>query len=228
MELKNKDRHHRLTDAVNLFDPHRFLVVGNDEKKLANLFDVFMSFKYGFDFQQGGAKVEAGYCQDLGFPAGKILEPYANDRDARAFWTGTLVFALIKDARFGFRESVIETLGKDDSKLFLYAENMLSPKQWLSYTKENPENLEWILDVYDEKLERENAWVFVGYRGLEQMVKGQEKLIPYLRSLLSFWMTHQQRWSRIRSKIFLKDDWLQSKAVSFQDGAKLYAYTSIC
>ena len=50
-------------------------------------------------------------------------------------------------------------------------------------------------------------------------------LFPFLRSLLSFWHTHSNRWKHLRCKIFLRNDLYLSQMLAFPDASKLSSNT---
>lgn len=63
------------------------------------------------------------------------------------------------------------------------------------------------LDALDERLERENRYVFVAYDELDTLVVADwSALRTLVRELVSFWAGHSRRWRRIRAKLFVRSD----------------------
>ncbi|MDA8257276.1 MAG: hypothetical protein M0Z99_16890 [Betaproteobacteria bacterium] len=81
------------------------------------------------------------------------------------------------------------------------------------------------LDRLDERLEKENRFVFVTYDELDKLGDGDWKLIEAgVRGLVAFWAAYARRWRRIRAKLFLRTDLYERHAkAGGADLAKLAA-----
>jgi len=81
------------------------------------------------------------------------------------------------------------------------------------------------LDRLDERLERENRYVFVGYDELDVLGGSDWKaMADAVRGLVAFWAAYARRWRRIRPKVFLRSDLFDRFATSGgADLAKLAA-----
>ncbi len=79
------------------------------------------------------------------------------------------------------------------------------------------------LDALDERLARENGWLFVSYDELDTLVvESWETLGAAIRSLVSFWATYARRWKRLRPKVFLRSDFYKHhREIAGADVAKL-------
>jgi hypothetical protein len=81
------------------------------------------------------------------------------------------------------------------------------------------------LDSLDQKLEKENSWVFIGYDELDTLGGYDlEAMTNAVRGLIAFWSGYTRRWQRIRAKIFLRSDLFRRHAgLGGADLAKLAA-----
>jgi len=81
------------------------------------------------------------------------------------------------------------------------------------------------LDNLDQKLERENRFIFITYDEIDTFGGGDWKFVEAgTRSLVAFWAAYARRWKRIRAKIFLRTDLYDRHAkVGGADLAKLAA-----
>lgn len=79
------------------------------------------------------------------------------------------------------------------------------------------------LDAVDERLARENRWLFVAYDELDTIVlEDWETMGLAIRGLVSFWAAYARRWKRLRPKIFLRSDFYKHhRDVAGADVAKL-------
>jgi len=82
-----------------------------------------------------------------------------------------------------------------------------------------------LLDKLDQKLERENRFIFITYDEIDTFGGGKWKFVEAgTRSLVAFWAAYARRWKRIRAKIFLRTDLYNRHAkVGGADLAKLAA-----
>lgn len=81
------------------------------------------------------------------------------------------------------------------------------------------------LDRLDQKLERENRFIFITYDEIDTFGGGKWEFVEAgTRSLVAFWAAYARRWKRIRAKIFLRTDLYDRHAkVGGADLAKLAA-----
>lgn len=81
------------------------------------------------------------------------------------------------------------------------------------------------LDRLDEKLQKTDSRIFVGYDELDTLGGAVwEVMSTGIRGLVAFWATYTRRWRRIRAKIFLRTDLFQRHATAGgADLAKLAA-----
>ena len=81
------------------------------------------------------------------------------------------------------------------------------------------------LDALEERLQREDSRVYVGYDELDTLGGFDWALMARMvRGLVAFWSDYSRRWRRIRAKIFLRSDLFRRHAgMGTADFAKLAA-----
>ena len=80
------------------------------------------------------------------------------------------------------------------------------------------------LDALEKRLEREDAYVRVGYDQLHATGAGDDAItIRMVNGLLAFWSDYSRRWRRIRPKLFLRTDLMSRAETRTADFAKLAA-----
>lgn len=79
------------------------------------------------------------------------------------------------------------------------------------------------LDALDERMLREDRWLFVAYDELDTVVlEDWRALGAAIRGLVSFWAAYARRWKRLRPKLFLRSDFFKHhRDVAGADVAKL-------
>lgn len=218
-------------------DPDKFLILGGRGSGKTRVFQA-LTAPDGFAKLIGGQRkllspnadntiVIAGYKLHRDFPSSDILDQFAEDKLARFYWAGSLMILLMNTASLNpqLREIALQSLDPKDFEQFSSRDSLKTPTRWLPYIKQNPEVWENILDKMDEWLDRNNQWIFVAYDSLDRLTGQYSDLFPFLRSLLSFWHTHSNRWKHLRCKIFLRNDLYQSQMLAFPDASKLSSNT---
>ena len=225
-----------LDEYTRLQDPRKFLILGGRGSGKTRLFKTFnlpegMRELFQRDDLSGlnatNATVVKGYDQtEDRFPAEEILENYASDKTAFAYWNGSLLFQLFDALRQELREDALlqpltkKIIGNENLRQFMDIRNLKS-LSWISYIQDNPEIWSGLLDQLNAYLLEVNRWIFVSYDYLDRLTYSYENLFPFIRTLLSFWASRDLRWKRIRCKIFLRNDLYESKSLSFMDASKL-------
>jgi len=217
-----------------LREQNRFLILGGRGSGKTQVFRTLTQAEDGFSKLVGeqsqllgpnadNTQVIIGYNLDKAFPSQDILDSYANDKEARSYWAGSLLIVLMNMSQpeLGFREIALHNLRETEVTRFDSLACLKKPSQWLQYIQENPEVWENILDQFDEQLKLRNRWILIAYDALDRVTTQYADLFPFLRALLSFWHTHSKRWQRLRCKIFLRNDLYQSQMLAFPDSSKL-------
>lgn len=81
------------------------------------------------------------------------------------------------------------------------------------------------LDRLDERLLREDHWLFIAYDELDTLVLDDWSALGVLvRGVVSLWAAYARRWQRIRPKVFLRSDFYKHhREIAGADVAKLAA-----
>lgn len=214
-------------------DPARFLILGSRGSGKTRLFYAFRSEK-GFQQIMGkqrtllgpnGTNSEAicGYDANGSFPSQEVLDQFADDRSAKTYWAGSMLFVLLQ--YFQEDEELLESLqpllhdGRNDA--FFSPDLLKRVSKWLPDLKEDPEYWESLLEKIDAYLQKKDRWLFITYDFLDRVTSEYNSLFPFIRSLLSFWFNHTMRWRRLKCKIFLRTDLYESDMLNFMDASKL-------
>lgn len=219
-----------MPDYSRLREPNRFLILGGRGSGKTRIFQA-LTASNGFVKIIGNQRqllgpnadntdIIAGYNTTRIFPSSDILDSFADEKKARAYWSGSLLILLMNTSP-QFREIALAYLGQEDTERFASIDRLKTPAQWLPYIQQNPEKMEIILDKIDEALEQQNRWLFVAYDALDKLTSQYVDLFSFLRPLLSFWHTQSRRWKRLHCKIFLRDDLYNSERLAFPDASKL-------
>lgn len=218
-------------------DPDKFLILGGRGAGKTKVFQA-LTAPDGFEKLIGGQRkllspnadntiVIAGYKLHRDFPSSDILDQFADDKQARSYWAGSLMILLMNSSALDpqLRKIVLQYLEPKEIEHFSSLGCLKTPTQWLPYIQQNPEAWENILDKMDEWLDHNDQWLFVAYDSLDRLTGQYSDLFPFLRSLLSFWHTHSNRWKHLRCKIFLRNDLYLSQMLAFPDASKLSSNT---
>lgn len=229
-----------LDEYTRLQDPRKFLILGGRGSGKTRLFQTF-NLPEGLRelFQRDDlsglhaskATVVKGYDRtEDRFPAEVVLENYASDKMALAYWNGSLLFQLFDALKQELRDDALlqpiakKITGNEDLRQFTDIHNLKS-LSWISYIQDNPEVWSELLDQLNAYLLEVDRWIFVTYDYLDRLTYSYENLFPFIRTLLSFWALRDLRWKRIRCKIFLRNDLYESDSLSFMDASKLSVNT---
>lgn len=223
-----------LRNYALLGEPNKFLILGGRGAGKTRVFRTLLEedgFSQVIGNQLNLFKPNAGntefitgyYHDDNRFPSQNVLVPYANDQQAASFWAGCVVILLCEHLKEdeAVQKMVREYFTTEFIDLLKSSKTIKNPSRWISYFDKNPESWENFLDDLDEYLETQDRWIFLAYDMLDRLCPKYTDLFPFIRALLSFWFTHLRRWSRIKSKIFLRNDLYDSELLSFPDSSKL-------
>jgi hypothetical protein len=214
-----------VTQHLRAFDPDVVLVVGDRGTGKSALFRAV--FKSNLLSQLGPFVPELrlpnndtghikwlpGYPLGSQFPDPRGLRNVINSPGkAVETWFAYLVRVLQDELHDASLKELFQIPGGDpDSVLETF--NKLANKPLLS------------LDSLDQKLEKENSWIFIGYDELDTLGGYDwEAMTKTVRGLIAFWSSYTRRWQRIRAKIFLRSDLFRRHAgLGGADLAKLAA-----
>lgn len=216
-----------------LGDPNRFLILGGRGTGKTRVFHTLLeedgfrqvigSQKNLFKPNASNSIFIAGYNQEDNFYPGKYsMDKYTDDRQAAAFWAGSVVILLLR--YFQNNDEVLELFRRylGEEYHLLHKQNALKEHaDWIKYMEDNPEIWDNLLDDVNDYLVSKDLWIFFAYDSLDCICTRYVDLFPYIRTLLSFWYSHLRRWSRIKCRIFLRNDLYNSEILNFPDASKL-------
>lgn len=161
------------------------------------------------------------------FPSKLICDDYVkaqDDKKMACFWGGLLCSVLLQKY---FEDQKIQEnketfLGEKQAECLCSFSSM--PEKWLPWMEENQEKWETFLDRCDDCFNYLNIKVFIAYDELDRICSRYKDLFLYIRSLLNFWFTHNNRWQNLKAKIFLRSDLYDSRSLHFTDSSKMRAY----
>ena len=161
------------------------------------------------------------------FPTQNIASKWIKEKkseEVASFWCGLLCSVLIK--RFADNEEIINIakahLGEELYITFLEKSSQISSWFELVYAKE--EECESFLSKIDDWLGTQKICIFLTYDELDRICGNYKDLFAFIRNLLSFWFLHNNRFTNIKAKIFLRSDLYNAKALQFVDSSKIRSY----
>ncbi len=161
------------------------------------------------------------------FPGKIVFGKYAKAQDEElvfCLWGGMLCAVLLENflPEPPFQEIADEFLGQGQIQALSRYSDM--PEKWLPWLVRNVEKWGAFLERCDGYFARKGETVFICYDELDRICPEYKDLFLYIRSLLSFWFTHNPRWQNIKAKIFLRSDLYKAKSLRFVDSSKMRAY----
>lgn len=172
-----------------------------------------------------GYQTQGEDCKN--FPVKTVFDKYAkmqNEEHITCLWGGLLCATLLKKYLTDkeFENIAIAFLGREQIDCLREYSDM--PGKWLEWMCDNLEKWEAFLNRFDDYLSNGEEQVYITYDELDRICSEYKNLFIYIRSLLSFWFHHNNRWSNLKTKIFLRSDLYNSKALHFVDSSKMRAY----
>ena len=219
-----------------LQDPSKMLIVGGRGAGKTRVFRTLIG-KDGFRHVIGdsilynrpdytNSSVLVGYSTDYAaLPTQAALGKFCTEGETSAFWAGAVVLELLS---YFEKDEIVQTMAQTNlgESLFalLHEKNILkSPSQWVPVYLKNPEPWEIFLDEIDELLVERNRWIFFAYDQIDRISTESRTLYSYIRSLVSYWFSVSGRWRRLKCKIFIRTDLLNSDSMHFPDASKVSA-----
>lgn len=216
---------HPILQHLRAFDPDVVLVIGNRGTGKSALFNAV--FKNNLLPELGPFAPELrlpykdiqhvkwipGYPIGREFPDEKGLRAVINSPGkASDIWFAYLVRILQNEFQNISLDKLFNIQGGDpDSVLKIF--DKLGNKPLLA------------LDSLDQRLEKNDAWIFIGYDELDTLGGFDWNVMTNaIRGLIAFWSSYTRRWRRIRAKIFLRSDlYRRHEGLGGADLAKLAA-----
>ena len=136
----------------------------------------------------------------------------ASEARLRAFWLGQLARQSMEREGFSAPAAIASVLA-DDVPL----------TTWLPAVEDGIGDVLHALQAYDRHLRATGRQLYVAYDALDLLTPLLADALPAIRALLNLWLDRTYRWTRIRAKIFLRDDIFYSPLLEFTDASKLFA-----
>jgi len=219
-----------VAEHLRALDPGVVLVVGPRGAGKSQLFKAFFSDDQNLGdaitrraprsasqaIRSDSAIWKAAYPAGTGFPDSRALVAQVDsDETAKKIWYAMLVRCLadeLDDQQKADVKSLLRPMAANLAEILEAAEELGAAPTVA-------------LDSLEERLEREDRWIFVGYDELDTLGGFDWALMTRLvRGLVAFWSDYSRRWQRIRAKIFLRSDLFRRHAgMGSADFAKLAA-----
>ena len=140
------------------------------------------------------------------------------------FWGGLVCAVILK--RFAPEQEISELadlyLGAETKRILIEKSSEIS--MWWAILEARKEKWESFLDQVDTLLEKKEEFICLTYDELDRICGNYQNLFGYIRSLLDFWYRHNNRFTNIKAKIFLRSDLYHAEALQFVDASKMGAY----
>lgn len=228
-----------LRSYSKLADERVFLITGGRGAGKTELFHMITS-QNGFDHiiseadlrrykQRKDSRFIVGYTgrDSTFYPVPNTCTKYAglkDDDQITAMWGGFICASLLR-AYSG--ETEIEQIAKQylgEAVLKNLTENCNQPGLWHQWMCDNLEKWEAFLDHCDNLFSAKSCRIYFVYDELDRICSRYADLFIYIRTLLSFWFTHNNRWESMKAKIFLRSDLYNANALHFVDASKMRSY----
>lgn len=161
------------------------------------------------------------------FPGKTVFDKYAkmqDDEQITCLWAG-LLCAILLNRFVGDEEFMcIVRAFFDEEQIDSLSHYSDMPEKWLGWMQSNLEKWEAFLDRCDDYFAGEDTQLFITYDELDRICSEYKNLFLYIRNLLSFWFSHNNRWQNLKAKIFLRSDLYNNKSLHFVDSSKMRAY----
>lgn len=161
------------------------------------------------------------------FPASGVCDDLVKKEkpdNFNSFWGGLISSVILKRFR---EDNEINALANgylgEETKNAL-AERSSEVSRWWKTLDFQKEKWESFLDKTDTILQKRNIYICIVYDELDRICGNYENLFGYIRSLLDFWFRHNNRFTNIKAKIFLRSDLYNAKSLRFVDASKMGGY----
>lgn len=224
-----------------LADPKNFLITGGRGSGKTELFRILTSCgglhyvisekdrsRYtGFREQEFLTGYIATGPEAKAFPVSNSCDDLLNIEkpdNLTSFWGGLVCAVILR--KLQDHQEIIELANRyfDVKTRKILEENSSEVSSWWKVLDSRKEKWESFLDQADTVLEKKDIHLCLVYDELDRICGNYDKLFSYIRSLLDFWYRHNNRFTHIKAKIFLRSDLYNAKALQFVDASKMGAY----
>lgn len=144
--------------------------------------------------------------------------------EIEVFWIGLACAVILQEFA---EDEQISTLAKSyigEELKDLFQCSSSDPSKWWPLADEKIADVEQFLNSLDDLLSERRLQIFLNYDELDRICGNYRELFDYIRQLLNFWFVHNNRFSNIKAKIFLRSDLYNAKSLQFVDSSKMRAY----
>lgn len=141
-----------------------------------------------------------------------------------SFWCGLLCAVLVRKFCDNEEISIVARKNFGNELYTAFIEKSSQISAWYELASAKEEECENFLNELDDLLKRKNICIFLTYDELDRICGSYKDLFAFIRNLLSFWFSHNNRFTNIKAKIFLRSDLYNAKALQFVDSSKMRAY----
>ena len=193
-----------------------YIVNENDKKRYENIKKA--KFIIGYIASGNGAKE---------FPAQNLCSRWIENKAAteiNAFWLGLVCSVLIKE--YGEIPEVDALMQRclGEELQCTVQQNSSELSKWWGIVLEHEETYESFLNQLDDCFHELDIHAYLTYDELDKICSNYKDLFGFIRGLLNFWFVHNNRFTNIKAKIFLRRDLYSSNALQFVDASKMRAY----
>lgn len=136
----------------------------------------------------------------------------AEDQDLRAFWIGHLLQRLVPLDQDLVPKALVDC----------WREHPLEVGRWVPLALAQLGPMITALDRFEQKLAEDSRMVFASYDHLDRIGAYDPSVRRrYVSTLLALWLSLSNRYSRLRAKIFIREDLFQAGELGFPDATKL-------
>lgn len=231
-----------LRNYSRLADDKVFLITGGRGAGKTELFRILTS-QNGLDHATGEAdrkrytnsrepKFIVGYIATgeeakEAFPTPNVCSKWVKGKTTEeiiSFWGGMLFVALLK--KWGEQTEISHIISKflGEECCRILKDNSREISQWWEMIYSLEEKWESCLVELDNYFSERKMQIFFTYDELDRISTNYAELFPFIRGLLSFWFSHNNRFASLKAKIFLRSDLYNAKALQFVDSSKMRAY----
>lgn len=159
------------------------------------------------------------FSQSVSHPDVAVLDHFgrtATGDDLRVFWMGHLLRRL--------HDAAPEIASPPPALVQAWRESGQQPSVWLPIAKDKLGEIAEALDASERALAARDRLFFATYDHLDRIGQFDVSVRRrYLSALLALWLSLANRYRSLRSKLFLRDDLLNTSELEFADASKLRA-----
>lgn len=161
------------------------------------------------------------------FPLPNTCSRWIKDKKTEeiySFWGGLACAAILQKFQEDDEIGMLAAKHLGGEICGILREHSSELSRWWEKLYHIEEKWEHFLSDLDILLKERDLKVFLTYDELDRICTNYTDLFSFVRSLLNFWFIHNSRLTNLKSKIFLRNDLYNAKALQFVDASKMRAY----